>query len=67
MRDILLGSWQVDNDDRPIELPKLLDAEILWNPFEDIVPRITKEEREAEAAAKRCSNLSSSLFIRSKE
>ena len=50
----MLMAWQVDGDDRPIELPKLLDVEILWNPFEDIVPRITKEEREAEATAKRC-------------
>ncbi len=43
----------MDSDDRPIDLPKLLDVEILWNPFEDIVPRITKEEREADAARKR--------------
>jgi hypothetical protein len=43
--------WQVDDDDRPIDVPKFLDYEVLWNPFEDIVPRITKEEREAQATA----------------
>ena len=53
MRNQLAVFWQVDSDDRPVELPRLLDTEILWSPFEDIVPRITKEEREAEAAFKR--------------
>lgn len=44
---------QTDDTDRPMEPPLFLDAEVVWNPFEDIVPRSTKEEREAEAAAKR--------------
>jgi len=48
---LFLGGGQVDDDDRPIDVPRFLDAEVLWNPFEDIVPRITKEEREAQAAA----------------
>ena len=55
----------MDSDDRPIELPKLLDVEILWNPFEDIVPRITKEGREAEIAAKRWANSFQMLSRRS--
>ncbi len=33
--------------------PVILETEILWNPFEDIVARSTKEEREAEALAKK--------------
>lgn len=44
---------QTDGDDRPAEAPKFLNADILWNPFEDITLRSTKEEREAEAALKR--------------
>ena len=44
---------QTGEDDRPSEPPVLLDAEVLWNPFEDLVPRITKEERLAEEAARR--------------
>ena len=44
---------QTGEDDRPSEPPVFLDAEVLWNPFEDLVPRITKEERLAEEAARR--------------
>lgn len=46
---------QTDPDtDRPIDPPILRDVEVLWNPFEDIVPRYNKklEQRmEAEKAA----------------
>ncbi|TDH68563.1 hypothetical protein CCR75_005666 [Bremia lactucae] len=37
----LLSVSDLDTDalDRPINPPKLLSAEVLWNPFEDIIPR----------------------------
>ena len=40
---------QVDEDDRPLQPPVVLGAEVLWNPFEDIVPRSMREDREAAA------------------
>ncbi|WFD30644.1 peptidylprolyl isomerase [Malassezia sp. CBS 17886] len=39
--------------DRPVFPPKLLRVEVVHNPFLDIVPRITREEREAQQAARR--------------
>lgn len=39
--------------DRPVYPPKLLRVEVVDNPFPDIVPRITREEREAQASAKK--------------
>ncbi|XP_044464825.1 peptidyl-prolyl cis-trans isomerase CYP57 [Mangifera indica] len=36
-----IGEVDTDKDDRPLDpLPKILSVEVLWNPFEDIVPRI---------------------------
>ncbi|KAL7680086.1 putative cyclophilin-type peptidyl-prolyl cis-trans isomerase domain-containing protein [Plasmopara halstedii] len=34
-----VGDIETDAQDRPINPPKLLSVEVLWNPFEDIVPR----------------------------
>lgn len=51
-----IGELEVDDHDRPLNPPLLRGAEVLWNPFPDIVPRITPEQRRAaeqEAAAKR--------------
>lgn len=39
--------------DRPVYPPKLLRVEVVHNPFPDIVPRITREEKEAQAAARK--------------
>ena len=39
-------------DARPLHPPVIESVEILWNPFEDVVPRSTRPEREA--AAERC-------------
>ena len=44
----------MDEDDRPLQPPVVLGAEVLWNPFEDIVPRSTREDRVAAAAEARC-------------
>nr|XP_043628641.1 peptidyl-prolyl cis-trans isomerase CYP57 [Erigeron canadensis] len=36
-----LGEIETDKDDRPLESPpKILSIEILWNPFDDVVPRV---------------------------
>ncbi|KAK0532419.1 Peptidyl-prolyl isomerase cwc27 [Tilletia horrida] len=42
-----------DEPDRPVYAPKLLTVEVLDNPFTDIVPRITREERKEQEKAKR--------------
>lgn len=34
-----LGDIETDKDDRPLEPPRLISAEVLLNPFDDIVPR----------------------------
>lgn len=39
--------------DRPVYPPKLFRIEVVHNPFPDIVPRITREEKEAQARAKK--------------
>jgi len=39
--------------ERPVYPPKILSAEVLENPFEDIVPRITAAERKEQEKAKR--------------
>ena len=36
------NSLDTDDDDRPTEPPRLLRAEVLWNPFDDIVPRVDR-------------------------
>ncbi|KAL8537458.1 hypothetical protein ACS0TY_012548 [Phlomoides rotata] len=36
-----LGEVETDKNDRPVDpLPKILSVEVLWNPFDDIVPRM---------------------------
>jgi len=44
---------QTDDDLRPINPPIINEVDVLWNPFEDIVPRSTKEDREEAAVAKK--------------
>ncbi|PIA42958.1 hypothetical protein AQUCO_02000422v1 [Aquilegia coerulea] len=40
-----LGEVETDTNDRPLdEAPKILSVEVLWNPFEDIVPRQAPEK-----------------------
>ncbi|KAF9364150.1 Peptidyl-prolyl isomerase cwc27 [Mortierella sp. NVP85] len=42
-----IGSLEVDSDERPIYPPKVTGCTIVVNPFDDIVPRITRRELEA--------------------
>jgi hypothetical protein len=44
---------QGDDNDRPLDPPVIREAEVVWNPFEDIVPRVDKEAVKAEAEAMR--------------
>lgn len=37
-----IGETETDKDDRPIDSPpKVISVEVLWNPFDDIIPRVT--------------------------
>eukprot|EP00208_Stichococcus_sp_RCC1054_P002393 CAMPEP_0206142266 /NCGR_PEP_ID=MMETSP1473-20131121/16191_1 /ASSEMBLY_ACC=CAM_ASM_001109 /TAXON_ID=1461547 /ORGANISM="Stichococcus sp, Strain RCC1054" /LENGTH=259 /DNA_ID=CAMNT_0053537195 /DNA_START=213 /DNA_END=989 /DNA_ORIENTATION=+ len=44
-----INNLEVDDNDRPEHPPTILETEVLWNPFDDIVPRTTKSERQAAA------------------
>lgn len=46
---LALADVETDKDDRPVYPPKILSVEVLWNPFDDIVPRQLKK---IESAAK---------------
>ena len=37
---IRMGEAEVATDDKPVEPIRLLKVEVVWNPFEDIVPRL---------------------------
>ena len=39
---------------RPEDPPIIKEVEVLWNPFDDIVPRSTRAEREAAARRSGC-------------
>lgn len=34
-----MGECEVGENDRPVEAIKILSCEVLWNPFDDIIPR----------------------------
>ena len=36
-----INDFEVDEEGRPLNPVQILSAEIIWNPFEDIVPRST--------------------------
>uniref|UniRef100_A0AAV1UG66 PPIase cyclophilin-type domain-containing protein n=1 Tax=Peronospora matthiolae TaxID=2874970 RepID=A0AAV1UG66_9STRA len=44
-----VGDLETNEQDRPIHPPKLLSVEVLWNPFEDIVPRAVKRDEMSNA------------------
>lgn len=41
------NNLEVDSQDRPEHPPIIQEVEVLWNPFEDIIPRSTRAERES--------------------
>ncbi|KAG0316167.1 Peptidyl-prolyl isomerase cwc27 [Dissophora globulifera] len=42
-----IGGLEVDSDERPLYPPKVTQCTIVVNPFDDIVPRISRQEQEA--------------------
>lgn len=38
---------QVDEHDVPTTQLTIRDAEVLWNPFDDVQPRVDKEDKKA--------------------
>ncbi|KDQ50161.1 hypothetical protein JAAARDRAFT_42343 [Jaapia argillacea MUCL 33604] len=47
-----IGSMELDKNERPLYPPKIKTVRILENPFDDIVPRITAEEKRVQQRAK---------------
>ena len=41
---------QVDDNDVPVTKLVIRDAEVLWNPFDDLQPRVDKEDKKAALA-----------------
>lgn len=50
---IRLNEVDVGEEDRPIDPPRIKKTEILSNPFDDIVPRISKKDLEREEKGKK--------------
>eukprot|EP00195_Chlamydomonas_chlamydogama_P005875 CAMPEP_0202905216 /NCGR_PEP_ID=MMETSP1392-20130828/33118_1 /ASSEMBLY_ACC=CAM_ASM_000868 /TAXON_ID=225041 /ORGANISM="Chlamydomonas chlamydogama, Strain SAG 11-48b" /LENGTH=271 /DNA_ID=CAMNT_0049593201 /DNA_START=61 /DNA_END=873 /DNA_ORIENTATION=+ len=49
-----LGDVEVDSEtDRPLDPPVIKEAEVVWNPFDDLVPRRDARREREEAAAKK--------------
>ncbi|CAG8460498.1 15346_t:CDS:2, partial [Dentiscutata heterogama] len=46
-----IGELETDENERPLYPPKILSTEVVLNPFDDIVPRITLEETLAQTVA----------------
>jgi len=42
-----IGGLEVDSDERPLYPPKIVNCTIVVNPFDDIVPRVSRRELEA--------------------
>lgn len=34
-----VNDYEVDEEEKPLYPPKILSVDVVWNPFEDIVPR----------------------------
>lgn len=45
-----INEFEVDENDRPSFPPKILSVEVVWNPFDDIIPREQPKVRELETA-----------------
>jgi peptidyl-prolyl cis-trans isomerase SDCCAG10 len=49
---LLHGYIEIDKNERPVYPPKIKTIRILENPFDDIIPRITAEEKRAQQRAR---------------
>jgi peptidyl-prolyl cis-trans isomerase SDCCAG10 len=55
--DVLkIANLELDKQERPLFPPKITSARIIENPFTDIVPRITAEEKRQQLAARQAAN-----------
>ena len=46
-----MGECEVDSHDCPIDPIKIIKAEVLWNPFDDIIPRVSAAgQRKADSS-----------------
>lgn len=48
-----LSEAEVDRNERPVHPPIIKSVEVIDNPFPDIVPRITTDQRKEQAKAKK--------------
>ena len=51
-----INEFEVDENDRPTFPPKIIRTEVVWNPFDDIIPREQAKVKEAAASAKPTEN-----------
>ncbi|CAI5491685.1 unnamed protein product [Closterium sp. Naga37s-1] len=49
---VRLGEVDTDENDRPFDPPSIISVEVIWNPFEDIVPRTLPARQQQETMAK---------------
>ncbi|CAB4443116.1 unnamed protein product [Rhizophagus irregularis] len=47
----IYGELEIDENERPLYRLKITSTEVVWNPFDDIIPRITVAEKLAQEAA----------------
>ncbi|KAI0924977.1 hypothetical protein AcW2_005694 [Taiwanofungus camphoratus] len=47
-----IGEMEIDDSERPLYPPKIKSIRIIDNPYDDIVPRITAEEKRAQQRAR---------------
>ncbi|KAI0299276.1 cyclophilin-like domain-containing protein [Russula brevipes] len=47
-----IGAMELDDSGRPLYPPKIKSVRVIENPFDDIVPRITAEEKRAQQRAR---------------
>lgn len=49
-----MNDFELDHNNRPIYPAKIINSEVIWNPFDDITPResILRKRKLPESAAK---------------
>jgi len=45
---IKVNDYEVDDNDVPLYPPKVVTAEVLYNPFDDLFPRLSKKKPKEE-------------------
>lgn len=60
---IRISEVEVDPNDRPLILPRILSAEVVENPFEDIIPREIKQKKPVASSITENSQKKSKILI----